>query len=159
MNKIMLFTDGSLNTKSKTGYGAYLAVSNLKTPIEILANEVHVKHFNNTSSTKLELQTLLWAINAIKPIYEKLVIYNDSQNIISLQNRRERLEQNNFRTRKNINIKNHILYKKFYRTVDQFNCEFIKVQGHKASKLKNDVERIFTLVDRASRSALREDYK
>ena len=33
--------------------------------------------------------------------------------------------------------------------------EFIKVKGHKVSKEKDDIDRLFTLVDKASRNAVR----
>jgi len=36
-------------------------------------------------------------------------------------------------------------------------CEFIKVQGHKKSSIKNNIDDIFTLVDQATRNALRKN--
>ena len=38
---------------------------------------------------------------------------------------------------------------------DQLDYEFIKVKGHKKSNQKDDIDRLFTMVDRASRDALR----
>jgi len=49
------------------------------------------------------------------------------------------------------------LYKEFYLLIDKFNCDFIKVTGHLASTEKNEIDKIFTLVDRASRNALRKN--
>jgi hypothetical protein len=43
--------------------------------------------------------------------------------------------------------------------VDQLDCEFVKVRGHQALKQKDDIDRLFTLVDRASRNALRKDHR
>ena len=40
--------------------------------------------------------------------------------------------------------------------VDILDCEFIKVKGHKKTAIKNEIDEIFTLVDRATRKALRE---
>jgi hypothetical protein len=40
---------------------------------------------------------------------------------------------------------------------DQLDCEFVKVRGHQVSNQKDDVDRLFTLVDKASRNALRRD--
>jgi len=40
---------------------------------------------------------------------------------------------------------------------DQLDCEFVKVRGHQVSNQKDDIDRLFTLVDRASRNALRGD--
>lgn len=41
-------------------------------------------------------------------------------------------------------------------SIDQFNCQIIKVEGHKPQHAKNNADRIFALVDKASRSAVRE---
>ena len=157
MDKILLFTDGSVNTRSKTGYGSYLAVSEPGLPLELLRTLVKVRRFENTSSTKLELQTLLWALNDIKASGIRVVVYTDSQNITGLQERRDRLEQSDYCTKKNKRLSNYELYQDFYRTIDQMDCEFVKVPGHKVSNQKDDIDRLFTLVDRASRNALRAD--
>jgi len=39
----------------------------------------------------------------------------------------------------------------------QLDFELVKVQGHQASNQKDDMDRLFTLVDRASRKALRAE--
>lgn len=153
----MLFTDGSVNIKSKTGFGAYLFLSEFGQSIDLLRKQLKVKRFENTSSTKLELQTLLWAFSDIKELESKLIVYTDSQNILSLQRRRERLEQNDYRSKNHKLIRNHELYKEFYRTTDNMDYELVKVSGHKVSNQKDDIDKIFTLVDRASRNALRAD--
>ena len=155
MDEQMLFTDGSVNTKSKVGYGACLAVFNNNLSLSLLKKKVKVKRFECTSSTKLELQTLLWAFSEVKDI--KVVVYTDSQNIIGLQGRRNRLEQNDFYSKKNVRLKNYELYQQFYKEIDRLNCKFVKVVGHKVSSQKNEIDRIFSLVDKASRDALRND--
>ena len=157
MDKLMLFTDGSVNTQSNIGYGAYLVVSELGLSLESLKKRVKVKRFEHTSSTKLELQTLLWALSDIQALESKLIVYTDSQNIIGLPERRDRLEKNDYRSKKNKRLKNYDLYQKFYRMTDQLDYELVKVRGHQASKQKNDIDRLFTLVDRTSRNALRRE--
>jgi len=158
MNEIMLLTDGSLNPQSNIGYGAYLAVleeSGLS--LDSLKKLVKVKRFEHTSSTKLELQTLLWALNDIQALGRKVILYTDSQNIIGLGRRRERFEVNDYRSRKNKLIRNYQLYQEYFRITDQLDFELYKVQGHKASNQKDYIDRLFTIVDRASRNAMRED--
>ncbi len=153
----MLLTDGSVNTQSNIGYGAYLAVTEYGLSIDLMKERVKVRRFDHTSSTKLELQTLLWAFSDINALGKKVIVYTDSQNIMGLKGRRERFEQNNYRSKKNRLLNNYELYQEFYRMTDQLNCEFVKVRGHQASNQKDDIDRLFTLVDRASRSALRRD--
>jgi ribonuclease HI len=157
MNELMLLTDGSVNTQSKIGYGAYLAVYEYGLSLDSLRARVKVMRFEHTSSTKLELQTLLWALTDIQTLEGNVTVYTDSQNIMGLEGRRERFEQNNYRSKNNRRLNNYELYQEFYRMTDQLNCKFVKVRGHQVSNQKDDIDRLFTLVDRASRNALRGD--
>lgn len=152
MSPRLLFTDGSVNIKTNIGYGAYLMVEN-KDDVSAL---VKVKQFEDTSSTKLELQTLLWALEEVKGLGREMIIYTDSQNIIGLPKRRERFEKNDFLTTKKTLIAHHLLYKAFYKMMDELKCSLIKVKGHKLSSDKDEIDHLFTLVDRASREALRK---
>jgi len=154
---MILLTDGSVNTYTNIGYGAYLSVSERGLTVDSLKTRVKVKRFEHTSSAKLELQTLLWALSDIKALCSKVTVYTDSQNIMGLQERRDRLEKNDYFSKKNKRLNNYELYQEFYRMIDQLDCKFVKVRGHQLSKQKDDVDRLFTLVDRASRNALREN--
>jgi ribonuclease HI len=154
---LILFTDGSVNPKTNIGYGAYLAVSQQGHYLDSLKTKVKLKRFEQTSSTKLELQTFLWAIDDIQAQRQKVIVYTDSQNIMGLPQRRDRLEKNDYQSKKNKQIRNYKLYQAFYRVIDQLDCEFVKVRGHQVSSKKNETDRLFTLVDRASRNALRSD--
>ncbi len=153
----MLFTDGSVNTQSNIGYGAYLAVSESGQSLDSLREHVKVKRFEHTSSTKLELQTLLWALRDIQVLASSVTVYTDSQNIMGLPGRRERFEQNSYHSKKGRLLNNYELYQGFYRMTDQLKCKFVKVRGHQVSNQKDDIDRLFTLVDRASRNASRGD--
>jgi len=84
-------------------------------------------------------------------------VYTDSQNIMGLPERRERFEQNDYRSKKGRLLNNYELYQEFYRLTGQLKCRFVKVRGHQVSKQKDEIDRLFTLVDRASRNALRGD--
>ncbi len=157
MDELILLTDGSVNTQSKIGYGAYLVVSERGLSLELLRTRVKVRRFEHTSSTKLELQTLLWALRDIQALESKVVVYTDSQNIMGLPGRRERFEKNGYRSKKGRRLNNYELYQDFFRMTDQLNCKFVKVRGHQVSKQKDEIDRLFTFVDRASRNALRGD--
>jgi ribonuclease HI len=157
MNELMLFIDGSVNTQSNIGYGAYLVVSEFGLSLDSLRARVKVRRFEHTSSTKLELQTLLWALRELQALGGKVIVYTDSQNIIGLQGRRERFEQNNYHSKKNRSLNNYELYQEFFRMIDQLNCKFVKVRGHQVLNQKDEIDRLFALVDRAARNALRGD--
>ena len=90
---LFVFTDGSVDVKTGIGYGACLIVPNLDTPLKKLKECVQVKRFENSSSTRMELEALLWALTYIPNHRDKIEIYTDSQNIIGLPGRRKRLEK------------------------------------------------------------------
>lgn len=154
-NSLFLFTDGSVNTKSDIGFGAYLLVPENELFSDGLQSKVKLKRFENTSSTKLEIQTVLWALSEVGDFEGKIILYTDSQNIIGLPGRRERLEKNNYYSKQNRLITNWELYQAFYRLTDVLNIEINKVSGHKKTSTKDNIDKLFTLVDRATRNAVR----
>lgn len=155
----MLFTDGSLDTKTRIGFGAYLAINDITLPFADLTAQVKTKQFENTSSTTLELQTLLWAMDemfsARAEKISRAVIYSDSQNIVGLPARRSGLEQRDYYSNKGKRLNNADLYQQFYGMMDRCACTIIKVDGHKPAIEKDTLDKVFALVDKTSRSALR----
>lgn len=151
--KRLLFTDGSLNPKQGVGFGAYLDLSEVPEDIGKLGDLIKIKRFENTSSTRLELQTLLWALSEVS--MGEIVSYTDSQNIVGLLSRQKRLEETDYFSRNGRRIRNFELYQEFFEKVEKFDIKFQQVEGHSPSRLKNSVDEIFSLVDRASRNALR----
>lgn len=148
--KLLLFTDGSVNTKLGIGYGAYLAFSENQEP---LTSQIKLRQFKDTSSTKLELQTLIWALSEIS--VAEVISYTDSQNIVGLNSRRKKMEENDYYAKNGKLLNNHELYKQFYQLIDNVNITFNQIRGHSPSKQKSHIDLTFSLVDRASRSALR----
>ena len=157
MKKIKLFTDSSVNPQEKIGFGSFLILEEKEISFEEMKKIIKIKRFENTSSTKLELQTFLWALDEINDKNTIIEVYTDCQNITGLQDRREKLEKNNFQTSAGKLINNHELYKDFFEKIDELNLIFIKVKGHKKNSLKDEIDTIFNLVDKASRNALREN--
>lgn len=157
MKKIKLFTDSSVNPQQKIGFASYLKIENENISFEDMKKNIKIKKFEDTSSTKLELQTLLWALEEINNKDLIIEVYTDCQNIIGLKERREKLEKNNFYSLGGKPMNNGDLYKEFFKKIDILNIEFIKVKGHKKSSLKDEIDTIFNLVDKASRNALREN--
>lgn len=157
MNTFFLFTDGSVDTKSKIGFGAFLFISELAISHTLAEQNIHLKRFEETSSSKLELQTLICALNSISVDNIKLIVFTDSQNIIGLPGRREKLERNEYLSKNGKLLDNHDLYRSFFNLIDQRDVTFEKVKGHQRSHQKNKSDDLFTLVDRASRKALRNE--
>ena len=155
MKNIKLFTHSSVNPQEKIGFGSFLIIEDKNLSFENLKKTIKTKKFENTSSTKLELQTLLWALDEIKNKNSLIEIYTDCQNIINLKDRREKLEKNEYKSSQGKLINNHELYKLFFEKSDKLDLVFIKVKGHKKNSLKDEIDTIFNLVDKASRNALR----
>ncbi len=152
MEKIKkVFVDGSVNPQKKIGIGAFYFYDELN---KFNEEDINTKRFENTSSTKLELECLLWALKTIDS-KDKLLIYTDCQNIFSLLNREEKLKKNNYFTSTNKKIKNHLLYEEFFYLNEIYNLEFTKVKGHKKSSEKDEIDLIFSKVDKKARKELR----
>jgi ribonuclease HI len=164
----MLFTDVSVNSKTKVGFGAYLVILESDLLVfessNIIPSKIQLKKFIDTSSTKLEVQTLLWALDElyqkhVPPQTHDLEVYTDSNCIVSLEHRQERLESNNYKSLgKNRELNNASLYKCFYEWRVKLNFSLIKIKGHSKKTQKDKIDNIFSFVDRAARNALRNFY-
>ena len=168
MKNYSLFTDASLNPGLKVGVGGYLIVpeSFIKTPsnlikISELDENLMLRRFEDTSSTKLEVQTVLWAlekycIGSTISGSGNLHIYSDSQCVEGLLPRRARLESSGFHSsRGNRLLKNASLYGKYYEFHDRLKFEVTKVAGHTRSRSSNTVQCIFSFIDKKVRKALK----
>ena len=165
MNKLALFTDISIDTKLKMGWGAYLVIPELHfngVSNELIKKMIKVRKFESTSSTKAEVETLLWALEELEKnhkgieLYSNLTIYTDSQCIAGLLGRRHRLEATKFKSLKtNKELNNALLYSRFYYYSDKLKFKVIKLKGHLKSTKKDKLHRIFSNVDKVCRKALR----
>lgn len=167
MNRLALFTDVSLNPRQRLGVGACLllpvtfldaAPDAIERP-EIFAR-LRFRRFADTSSTRLEVQTVLWALETCReecdrPASGTLRLYTDSQCVAGLPGRRARLEANDFIARRSGRpLANADLYREFYAAHDEFRFELIKVAGHSPARSHDSVQRIFSYVDRGVRQVL-----
>jgi predicted GIY-YIG superfamily endonuclease len=167
LNDIALFTDVSLNPELKLGVGAYVAVpgSFLQASFRTIersevADRLKVRRFEGTSSTKLEVQTVLWALEEYRtskvPEHGKLRLYTDSQCVSGLLKRRLPLSAGGFLSKRTDRpLRNAPLYRAFYEFHDELGFEVIKVEGHSASRLHDTAHRIFSFVDKEVRKALK----
>ncbi len=163
MNKLHIFTDVSLNATLAIGIGASVIITEEQLQIDQPKGNIKLKKFTTTSSTQLEIACLLWALKDVKKKADQLKIYTDSQCIVGLLDRRERLEQKEFKSGKTKEALNNAeLYKQFYSLYDQLNFEVIKIKGHTKQKDRDVLHQLFSTVDKASRKELkkcREKYK
>lgn len=155
MQQLFLFCDGSVQAKSGRGCGAYLLAESLQWPLTDLAARIATCEFEQTSSTRLELQVLLHVLSAM-PAQQKVTVFTDSQNIIDLPRRRARLQEQGFCSKQGRRLNNADLYQRFFELWDRLALDLVKVRGHSPSAEKSKVEQIFALVDIAARQHSRQ---
>ncbi len=168
MKCFALFTDASLNPGLKLGVGAYLLIpsSFLENPLHLIKRSevdkrLTVRRFEGMSSTKLEVQTVLWALEEFRNESKgsglaKLHVYSDSQCVEGLLRRRRGLEDNSFCGKKSDRpLKNASLYRKYYQLHDKLGFKVTKVAGHTRPRSHDAIQRIFSFVDQGVRKTLK----
>lgn len=157
--RTLVFSDVSVDPRLKTGFGAYLAITEsdlgmIGVAENAIVEMIKVRQFLSTSSTQLEIETLLWALRDIS--VSNITVYTDSQGIVDLPRRRTALEQSGFTTAGKNRVLNHAaLYRAFYRLHDELGFELAKLKGHGKRDDKSRLDEIFSYVDRTARKALR----
>lgn len=167
MNSFALFTDVSLHPQRKLGVGACLLVpaALLNTEPDAISRAevttlIKFRRFAETSSTRLELQTVLWAVEIYWAEFNrsdsvKVLIHTDSQCVAGLLARRAMLEAKGFiATCSGRPLTNTPLYRAFYILQDKLGFEVIKVAGHSRAASHSSAERIFSYIDQEARRAL-----
>jgi ribonuclease HI len=161
---LAIMTDVSVNPVLRIGVGAFLLlpVSCLALPVQrIEINEItsriRVQRYGNTSSTRLELETVLLALGEYRKTSKRnLNLYTDSQCISGLLKRKSGLIASDFNsTSTNLPLRNASLYRSFYALHEELGFTVIKVEGHVRTRDHDTTHRIFSVVDREARKALR----
>ena len=152
-----IFSDGSFDANSGVGIGASLPL----TQTELLkpAAPIQTKLFHPKTIARLELINLLWALENFAREHQagSLALVTDSKTIAELKERRTKLEEANFQSKRtSLPLTNADLYRKFFDACDKLNPTIIWVKGHSPKEKRGDLQQIFAQVDRAARRALRE---
>lgn len=164
MKDFALFTDVSVNPVLKLGVGACLVLpaSFLDVPFpgiekSEITGRITLRRFEATTSTKLEIETVLWALGGHwKRSKGRLNLYTDSQCISGLLKRKPGLLAGDFISRTtNLQLRNAPLYRRFYALHDEFAFKVIKVDGHSKTQARDTAHRIFSIVDWEARRALK----
>ena len=163
-----LFTDMSLDPVRRMGVGAYLVIpSVLLESAALMINQAELqeqpvqRRFECTSSTTLEVETVIWALQdhcrrTTGHGPGKLQVYTDSQCISGLLKRRAELTARDFVCRgTGLPLRNASLYGRFYELHDKLDFGVIKLKGHTNRGSRDAVHEIFSYLDRQVRKALR----
>ena len=86
----------------------------------------------------------------------KIKIYSDSQYVVGLQERKDKILQNHFRTKRGEEMRHADLLKTFFHLDDQISIFFIKVIAHQKTTQQINLNRE---VDKMCRKLLRQTIK
>ncbi|TLD40640.1 MAG: hypothetical protein JETT_3103 [Candidatus Jettenia ecosi] len=175
MNKsdFAIFIDSSYNPERRLGVGGFLCIPNCSD--EVLENKnvleelyspdaVKTRIVEHTTNTRLELQTLLWALESLKLDTEtktygemgSITVYTDCRTAVDLLRRRKRLESVHYLSkRKGTILENADIYKSIFTLYDQFSPKLVWIKGHTPGKDRVGIQKIFSEVDRLVRNLLR----
>jgi ribonuclease HI len=125
-NIVEIFTDGSCNPQYQIGgWAALLIIDNEE--IILQGEEVGTTH------NRMELLAAIKSfefIESLKIPNCKIKIYSDSQYLVRIVERKDKLQNADFKTKKNGMIQNIDLLKKIINFIGIFDIEFIKVIAH-----------------------------
>jgi len=141
---IRVYTDGSCHTQLLLGaWAAILFIDDEKVILQ--GNEVETTH------NRMELMAVIKAINYIDYRHLKtrrVEIYSDSQYVVNLVNRKEKLKQKKFITNKGTSIQNEDLVKLLIEQIESHTIDFTKVKAHQ--KDGDEVNREVDIIVRKS---------
>ncbi|MCF6184409.1 MAG: ribonuclease HI [Bacteroidales bacterium] len=148
MNNITIYTDGSCHTQHKIGAWA---------AILLIGDEEIVLSGQKTETThnRMELLSVIKAFEYIenhKFTGHKIIIKSDSQYVVGIQERKEKLKAADFITKKGNPIQNIDLVEQLIRYTETMNVQFIKVKAHLK---KTDIRNYNREVDKLSRQIVR----
>jgi ribonuclease HI len=123
---IEIYSDGSCHTQLEIGAWAAIVFINDE---KIILKDSEV----NTTHNRMEMLGVIKAIEyGIKKVIglRLFAVFSDSQYVIRIRERKERLQQNNFITNKGTPIQNVDLVKRLIELIETEEIKFIKVKAH-----------------------------
>src|SRR6056297_1523462 len=149
-DRIEIYTDGSCHTQKRIGAWAALILIGGKK--EVLTGVAY-----DTTHNRMELRSVIKSIEyaGTQQPGATLRIFTDSQYVCALPARLPRLKQNSFLTKKNNEIQNADLLKRFDQLIEKHDIEWIKVKAHQRDNSEQTTHNRF--VDKLSRKLVREN--
>ncbi len=148
-NSITIYTDGSCHTQLRSGgWAAILFIDEKKIVLE--------GKDDNTTHHRMELTAVIKSLEylALKTLlHEAINLYSDSQYVVDLVKRKDRLESSFFLTKKSNPIRNLELVKELIVFMKYPNINFIKIKSHQ--KLSSTESILNREVDLLSRKNMR----
>ena len=148
--QVQIYTDGSCHTQLRVGgWAAIILVGDEK---KVLTGKE-----TDTTHNRMELIAVIRAIEFIRDHYKEvdgIKVFSDSQYVIGLSTRKEKLVAQSFNTRSGKEIQNADLVKKLLALTESLHVEWMKVKAHQK---KGEVINYNNEVDKLSRKIVREN--
>lgn len=148
-NSITVYTDGSCHTQLLQG--AWAAILFIDEEKVILQGEER-----DTTHNRMELKAVINALLYVDKRglqHKRIHIYSDSQYVVNLVDRIEKLRRKNFITNKGTPIQNIDLIQQLIGQIETHQVQFTKVKAH-----QKDGDEINREVDIIVRKLLRKNY-
>lgn len=148
----LIYTDGSCHTQLEIGaWASIIFVENKKITL--------TETVENTTHQRMELLAVISSLHYLlknNAEIKSVKIISDSQYVIGLMRRKEKLTATDFKTKAQNEVRNTDLVKELLRLSDIFTIEFEKIKAHqKQSNITNyNIE-----VDKLCRNKVRESVK
>jgi ribonuclease HI len=173
-SSVFVFIDAATSPQAFIAIGAFICLEQqqinelnqltIESLSKHLASRVSYRKYTSNKSTWSEIKTAILALNAIyekTPFIDNVEIYTDCQSLCDLMGaRKEKLQNNNFMTKKGKVFQHANLYKELYAIVENRHVHVFKVKGHYTRYRELTwQERIFSVLDKLSRKKLRSVLK
>jgi len=126
MPVITIYTDGSCHTQLLIGTWAAIVLIEDKKII------LKGREFNTTHN-RMELFAVIRAVEFLEELkltHQKIVICSDSQYVVNLSGRMEKLEKNSFMTKAGKVLQNTDLLRRLIKQMKSYNLNFTKIKAH-----------------------------
>ncbi len=148
--QIQIYTDGSCHTQERIGGWAAIILGKEK--------NIEIKGFvKDTTHNAMEILAVLKALDFLEKEYNntftKIEIVSDSQYVVRILERKEKLKANNFLTKKNNPIRNVDLVKKLIERIETLPLIFTKIKAHQKATTEINYNRV---VDQLARNEVRK---
>lgn len=149
---IEIYTDGSCHTQLKIGvWAAIVLINNSPQTLEGIVT--------NTNHNTMELFAVIKALEFVKTQkieFSKIKVYSDSQYVVNIPDRKEKLKERNFLTNKETPIQNSPQIQNLITWLEKYPIEFVKVLAHQK---KSNTINYNREVDKAARRLVRNAVK
>ncbi|HFC01355.1 MAG TPA: ribonuclease HI [Phaeodactylibacter sp.] len=142
--QVQIYTDGSCHTQLKIGGWAAVILWK-KEKIELVGHQLDTTH------NAMELLSVIQAIDFLKKnniAFSKIEIISDSQYVVRILERKEKLKRNNFLTKKNKPIRNVELVKNLISKIESLPLFFTKIKAHQKKTKEVNYNRMVDVLAR-----------